>query len=109
VAKDRPGESELSSFRLASGRLVDIMLPACRPACGVERRALQAESVNHLNKVLGHRRDPQGLAGDLAPRPERKAMGKGDRRTRRGKLWRGTYGKRRPRKKKRVPQAPRPS
>lgn len=27
-------------------------------------------------------------------------MGKGDKRTRRGKLWRGTYGKRRPRKKK---------
>ena len=28
-------------------------------------------------------------------------MGKGDQRTRRGKLFRGTYGKRRPRKKKR--------
>lgn len=28
-------------------------------------------------------------------------MGKGDRRTRRGKIWRGTYGKCRPRKKKR--------
>ncbi len=27
-------------------------------------------------------------------------MGKGDRRTRRGKIWRGTYGKPRPRKKK---------
>ncbi len=27
-------------------------------------------------------------------------MGKGDRRTRRGKIWRGTYGSRRPRKKK---------
>jgi 30S ribosomal protein S31 len=27
-------------------------------------------------------------------------MGKGDRRSRRGKLARGTYGKRRPRKKK---------
>jgi len=27
-------------------------------------------------------------------------MGKGDRRTRRGKFWRGTYGKYRPRKKK---------
>jgi 30S ribosomal protein S31 len=27
-------------------------------------------------------------------------VGKGDKRTRRGKLWRGTYGKRRPRKKK---------
>nr|1FJG_V Chain V, 30s Ribosomal Protein Thx [Thermus thermophilus]1HNW_V Chain V, 30S RIBOSOMAL PROTEIN THX [Thermus thermophilus]1HNX_V Chain V, 30S RIBOSOMAL PROTEIN THX [Thermus thermophilus]1HNZ_V Chain V, 30S RIBOSOMAL PROTEIN THX [Thermus thermophilus]1HR0_V Chain V, 30S RIBOSOMAL PROTEIN THX [Thermus thermophilus]1I94_U Chain U, 30S RIBOSOMAL PROTEIN THX [Thermus thermophilus]1I95_U Chain U, 30S RIBOSOMAL PROTEIN THX [Thermus thermophilus]1I96_U Chain U, 30S RIBOSOMAL PROTEIN THX [Thermus t len=26
--------------------------------------------------------------------------GKGDRRTRRGKIWRGTYGKYRPRKKK---------
>nr|4K0K_U Chain U, 30S ribosomal protein THX [synthetic construct]4V68_AU Chain AU, 30S ribosomal protein Thx [Thermus thermophilus]4W4G_QU Chain QU, 30S ribosomal protein Thx [Thermus thermophilus HB8]4W4G_XU Chain XU, 30S ribosomal protein Thx [Thermus thermophilus HB8]4X62_U Chain U, 30S ribosomal protein Thx [Thermus thermophilus HB8]4X64_U Chain U, 30S ribosomal protein Thx [Thermus thermophilus HB8]4X65_U Chain U, 30S ribosomal protein Thx [Thermus thermophilus HB8]4X66_U Chain U, 30S ribosom len=25
--------------------------------------------------------------------------GKGDRRTRRGKIWRGTYGKYRPRKK----------
>jgi len=27
-------------------------------------------------------------------------MGKGDRMTRRGKIWRGTYGKYRPRKKK---------
>ncbi|MDZ7261161.1 MAG: 30S ribosomal protein THX [candidate division KSB1 bacterium] len=27
-------------------------------------------------------------------------MGKGDQRTRRGKIFRGTYGKRRPRKKK---------
>ena len=27
-------------------------------------------------------------------------MGKGDRRTRRGKIFRGTYGKTRPRKKK---------
>jgi len=27
-------------------------------------------------------------------------MGKGDRRTRRGKIWLGTYGKYRPKKKK---------
>jgi 30S ribosomal protein S31 len=27
-------------------------------------------------------------------------LGKGDRKTRRGKIWRGTYGKYRPRKKK---------
>jgi len=27
-------------------------------------------------------------------------MGKGDRRTRRGKIWRGATGKRRPKKKK---------
>ncbi|MGE5230481.1 MAG: 30S ribosomal protein THX [Deltaproteobacteria bacterium] len=27
-------------------------------------------------------------------------MGKGDRKSRRGKIYRGTYGKRRPRKKK---------
>lgn len=27
-------------------------------------------------------------------------MGKGDRRTKRGKIWRGTYGKCRPKKKK---------
>lgn len=27
-------------------------------------------------------------------------MGKGDRRTRRGKIWRGTYGNARPRKPK---------
>ncbi|WP_117237403.1 30S ribosomal protein THX [Thermus sediminis] len=27
-------------------------------------------------------------------------MGKGDRRTRRGKIWRGTYGKYRPRKRR---------
>jgi len=27
-------------------------------------------------------------------------MGKGDRSTRRGKIWRGTYGKVRPKKKK---------
>ena len=29
-------------------------------------------------------------------------MGKGDRRTKRGKIWRGTYGKYRPRKKKKA-------
>ena len=29
-------------------------------------------------------------------------MGKGDRKTKRGKVWRGTHGKRRPRKKKPV-------
>jgi len=29
-------------------------------------------------------------------------MGKGDRKTRRGKIWRGTYGKTRSRKKKKV-------
>ena len=27
-------------------------------------------------------------------------MGKGDQRTRRGKIWKGTYGKTRPKKKK---------
>ncbi len=31
-------------------------------------------------------------------------MGKGDRRTRRGKIWRGTYGKYRPKKKKKKQQ-----
>lgn len=29
-------------------------------------------------------------------------MGKGDQRTRRGKIWRGTFGKRRPKKSKGV-------
>jgi len=29
-------------------------------------------------------------------------VGKGDRRTKRGKIWRGTYGKYRPRKKKKA-------
>ncbi len=29
-------------------------------------------------------------------------MGKGDRKTKRGKIWRGTYGKTRPRKKKKT-------
>ncbi len=29
-------------------------------------------------------------------------MGKGDRRTRRGKIWRGSYGKSRPKKKKKA-------
>jgi len=32
-------------------------------------------------------------------------MGKGDRRTRRGKIWRGTYGRTRPREKKKQKQA----
>ncbi len=27
-------------------------------------------------------------------------MGKGDKKTRRGKIWKGTFGKKRPRKKK---------
>ncbi len=31
-------------------------------------------------------------------------MGKGDIRTRRGKLFRGTFGKRRPRKKRKKPE-----
>ena len=31
-------------------------------------------------------------------------MGKGDRRTKRGKIWRGTYGKRRPKNKKKESQ-----
>ncbi len=35
-------------------------------------------------------------------------MGKGDRRTKRGKIFRGTYGKRRPRKKKKHTQSPAP-
>jgi 30S ribosomal protein S31 len=33
-------------------------------------------------------------------------MGKGDRRTRRGKVWRGTHGKVRPRKKKNTEKSP---
>jgi len=32
-------------------------------------------------------------------------LGKGDRKTRRGKIWRGTYGKYRPRKKKKKIEA----
>ena len=31
-------------------------------------------------------------------------MGKGDRRTKRGKIWKGTYGKRRPKTKKKESQ-----
>lgn len=31
-------------------------------------------------------------------------MGKGDRRTRRGKIWRGTNGNTRPKKKKKSPK-----
>jgi 30S ribosomal protein S31 len=31
-------------------------------------------------------------------------MGKGDQRSRRGKIWRGTFGKRRPKKSNRVVQ-----
>ena len=37
-------------------------------------------------------------------------MGKGDKRSKRGKIYRGTYGKSRPRKRKRSRKsAPRPS
>ena len=32
-------------------------------------------------------------------------MGKGDQRSRRGKIWRGTFGKRRPKSSKRVAPA----
>lgn len=32
-------------------------------------------------------------------------MGKGDQRTKRGKIWRGTYGRLRPKEHKRVPPA----
>ncbi len=34
-------------------------------------------------------------------------MGKGDKKSRRGKIWRGTFGKRRPRKRTKTP-APKP-
>ena len=47
------------------------------------------------------------MTSDTHHTEELTLMGKGDRRTRRGKIWRGTYGKRRPRrrnnKKKTVP------
>lgn len=33
-------------------------------------------------------------------------MGKGDKRTKKGKIYRGSYGKRRPRKLKKKPAAP---
>jgi 30S ribosomal protein S31 len=33
---------------------------------------------------------------------ERTIMGSGDRRTRRGKIWQGTFGKSRPRNKKKL-------
>ena len=33
-------------------------------------------------------------------------MGKGDQRSRRGKIWRGTFGKRRPKKSHSVTQTP---
>lgn len=38
-------------------------------------------------------------------------MGKGDQRSRRGKIWRGTFGKRRPKKSKTAapPAAPAPA
>jgi ribosomal small subunit protein bTHX len=36
-------------------------------------------------------------------------MGKGDQRSRRGKIWRGTFGKRRPKKSKVVTTAAAPS
>jgi 30S ribosomal protein S31 len=35
-------------------------------------------------------------------------MGKGDRRSKRGKIWRGTSGKTRPKMKKRTPRPPQP-
>jgi len=47
-------------------------------------------------------------SGASRPAPTRRGgceMGKGDRRTRRGKIWRGTYGNARPRKpKKKQPE-----
>ena len=36
-------------------------------------------------------------------------MGKGDKKSRRGKIWRGTYGKRRPRPQNAKPTAAKPS
>ena len=36
-------------------------------------------------------------------------MGKGDKRTKKGKIYRGTYGKRRPRKKSKAKTAPKRS
>lgn len=37
------------------------------------------------------------------------AMGKGDKRTRRGKIWRGTYGNRRRKEKKSKAEGSKPS
>lgn len=39
-----------------------------------------------------------GSTGERIPVMEDRAMGKGDQRSRRGKIWRGTFGKSRPRK-----------
>jgi len=36
-------------------------------------------------------------------------MGKGDKKTKRGKIWRGSYGKTRPKKKKRAAEPKRPA
>jgi 30S ribosomal protein S31 len=36
-------------------------------------------------------------------------MGKGDKKTRRGKIWRGTFGKRRPRLRNVKPAAAKPA
>ena len=33
-------------------------------------------------------------------------MGKGDKKSRRGKIWRGSFGKRRPKKSKSAPPSP---
>jgi len=35
-------------------------------------------------------------------------MGKGDQRSKRGKIWRGTYGRRRPKDRKPKPEQARP-
>jgi len=37
------------------------------------------------------------------------SMGKGDKKTRRGKIWRGTFGKRRPRARNEKPAAKAPA
>ncbi|RCX01935.1 ribosomal small subunit protein bTHX [Schleiferia thermophila] len=42
----------------------------------------------------------------LQLKPKQSAMGKGDLKTKRGKIHRGTYGKRRPSKKKKNTQNP---
>jgi 30S ribosomal protein S31 len=41
----------------------------------------------------------------LTPSPADETMGKGDKKTRRGKIWRGTFGKRRPRARNEKPVA----
>jgi 30S ribosomal protein S31 len=66
--------------------------------------ARDAPLLHSLHEALGAERvlDPFGIREKPNEEKGEEKMGRGDQRTRRGKIWRGTTGKTRPKKKKKA-------